>query len=336
MHKRQFLSKVLARTGLLGLISAMRGGLVRKLPILAYHRVVDADEATFPFDIELVSTSTAQFEAQMRYIRDHFTPITFRTLGDCLRGAAKLPRKPIVVTFDDGFDDNYTTAFPILKRLGVPATIFLSSGYIGGVQTFWFDRVAFMVLNTSASRVRIGKETEPLTDLQQRRGALKRILFRLKRMENGRRIKAIANIERQLGAGLPAQNSASKPLSWEQVAEMSAHGIEFGSHTVSHPTLTQLSPTALRQELLRSKQDIEAQLRQSVDVVSYPVGEQHAFDKSICEAAAETGYGFAVSYLQGNNRIDALDRYALRRIHIERQVDRDYFRAALCAPTIFP
>ncbi len=112
-----------------------------KLLVLAYHRICETEG--FTWDDDLVSASPREFERQIRYIAERFTPITFEELGRILNGRSLMPPRPVIVTFDDGYMDNYLQAFPILKRYKVPATFFIPVGFIGTQRITWWDLKAF-------------------------------------------------------------------------------------------------------------------------------------------------------------------------------------------------
>src|SRR5579872_3996890 len=147
IDKKMLLARCLVTGRVLSPLARIRAACRADIPILAYHRIWDIrDEDGFPFDIELVSACIGEFQWQMEYVRRNFDPITFATLLKILDGEQSAPPKPIIITFDDGFEDNFQNAFPILSALDVPATIFLSTGYIGGERTFWYDRLAQLIL----------------------------------------------------------------------------------------------------------------------------------------------------------------------------------------------
>jgi peptidoglycan/xylan/chitin deacetylase (PgdA/CDA1 family) len=336
--KKALLSKVWTGAGLANaLLTVPPVAGDDRLIILAYHRVFDvADEDSFPFDPELISAGTAAFAAQMKFVRKHFTPIRFSDVIDAKIGGRRLPRRPIVVTFDDGHLDNFTHAFPVLKDLGIPATIFLSSGYIGAAGTFWFDRLAELLFRAEPGPLRLTSlaYSVALGDVASRRHATELLQEALKRVPNSLRLQVIAELDGTLGMGL-APLPGSAVLNWEQVREMAGAGIEFGSHTVSHPTLTMLDDDELHRELYESRMKIQQETGQPVEVVGYPVGNAYAFDERVVQAAKSCGYKLGVSYVSGVSRMGDPDEFALRRLHIERQVTFAEFCAMLSLPGVF-
>ena len=339
--KRGVAANLLTRTGIIAAINRVRPRISNKLTILAYHRVLDVEnEDSYPFDIDLISASTAGFREQMRLLRRHYNPITFATLLDHQRTGTPLPPGAAIVTFDDGFDDNFRNAFPILKETGVPATIFLTTSFIDGQRTIWFEALAYRVMCAPPTTVRLaaqpGVSIEVRRDRSSRRRVLHSLLEVLKRVPNRERLALLADLERQLPVGEDlAAYRASQPLSWAQIREMSREGIEFGSHSVTHPILSMLTPEELRFELETSRQRIEVETGRPVHVLAYPVGGRNAFSPDVKRAARSAGYELGVSYLRGVQDPSNWDPFEIRRIHVERYIDMRMFAATLALPEAF-
>lgn len=329
---------LLERAGIIGLVGAIRRRASGTLTVLAYHRILDVpDEDAFEFDIELVSASVDEFNQQIAYLKQHFHPMTFREVLDHVDGGSALPSGACVVTFDDGFADNFHHAFPVLKRWGVPASIFVSTGYLDSQETFWYDRLAHAVLITKAGHVRMPGAPEIVLGrgIRARRPVVKSLLRDLKAMHDHRRREAIAALHEQLLPGGPKAFRESAPMTWEMAAEMSRWGIEFGSHTVSHPVLSMLTHDALRSELRDSKLRIEQVLGKTIDVIAYPLGGADAFSPRVQEEVRAAGYQIGLSYIPGVENVKTWNPYAIRRLHVERYVDPSWFRAMLVAPRLF-
>ncbi|MBI5761247.1 MAG: polysaccharide deacetylase family protein [Planctomycetales bacterium] len=337
--KKGLLARALVAGRFTPIMSRLRSMCFRDLPILAYHRVWDVDdEDRFAYDVELISASVSDFGWQMEYVRRNFTPITFATLGKILDGEAECPRRPIIVTFDDGYDDNYLHAFPVLHAMGIPATMFISTGYIGTAKTYWYDHLSHLLLTTKRSSVFVAglNESLELGDVRSRRVATRRLLSHLKRVPNDQRLATIDELDASLDGD--ADRSAtfeSGPMTWQQVCEMSAAGIEIGSHSESHPILANVSDGELHHELDESKRSIQSYVRRPVTAISYPVGGTTAFDNRVCAAVKSVGYRFGVAYVPGTNPMNALDHFGLRRLHVERYTDRAYFASMLNLPEVF-
>jgi len=322
---------------------AMARGLRRianhELTILAYHRVLEmGPEERYPFDPELVSASPEEFAWQMAYVKKNFDVIRFDDVVAHLDGKAKLPRRPLIVTFDDGFDDNYRQAFPILKSQGLPAMFFVSTGYIGGATTFWFDELAHLIMRVPVQSVflsEIGRSLPDADSVTSRREATGEILSTVKKLGETRRIEFLADLRKAFGKYVdPASVSLSQPMSWANILEMSRGGMEIGSHTVTHPILSTMQPEDQRTELCESKARLERELGRSVDVIGYPVGTADAFDERVLAAVKEAGYRLACSYMAGTNHLATMHPLTLRRQRIERVTTRTYFDGLLSLPEL--
>jgi peptidoglycan/xylan/chitin deacetylase (PgdA/CDA1 family) len=340
MRKREYLAHGMTLLGLHGVCTFVRRLAIGEIPILAYHRVYDvADESRFPYDPELVSASVAGFAWQMKYVKARYQPITFQTLLDALDGRGTLPERPVIVTFDDGYDDNYHNSFPVLRSLGIPATLFVATGYIGRGKPFWFDLVANILYHAPPGRVSLNGFDMDLClddDVGSRRVATARLVGALKRVSNQRRLEFLEWFEEEYCHVVNAdESSRSRPLDWSHIREMSAAGIEFGSHTVTHPILSTLDDAALRQELVQSRETLEHELAKPVTVLAYPVGGPEEFNEKVVEMAQAAGYRLGVSYMQGVNRLRGLDRFRLRRQHVERYTSPPYFAGLLSLPEMF-
>lgn len=330
----------MAITGLHGLSSFLRGLRAGEIPILAYHRVFDiGQEQAFSFDPDLVSASSPAFAWQMLYLKKRYHPITFQTLLNAMDGKEQLPSRPVIVSFDDGYDDNYLNAFPVLRSLGMPATIFVSTGYVGSGKPFWFDLATHILYHLPNGNLTVKDLgiTLPLdTDVNSRRIAAGRLVGALKRVGNAQRLGILDWLEREHGDAMrPADFRLSRPLSWDQIREMSAAGIEFGSHTVNHPILSRLDDEELRRELTDSRLRLEQELGKPAPVLAYPVGGPEEFNDRVVRAATAAGYRLGVSYMPGVNRLGDMDRFRLRRQHVERYVSNAYFAGLLSLPEIF-
>ncbi|NKB87473.1 MAG: polysaccharide deacetylase family protein [Acidobacteria bacterium] len=335
--KRERVASVLGRLNVLEPMGSLGSRVQSELPILAYHRVVDIGvESDFPFDPELVSASPADFRAQMTYVRDHFNAITFGDVIRSLDGDHELPPRPIIVTFDDGFLDNYTNAYPVLRDLEMPATIFVSTGYIGSVETYWYDRVAYAIYRGPAGPFVLGSTRFELTDVASRRRATADAIRFLRGVADPVRRAHLGALEERIDCTVrEADRHLSQAMDWSQVRELHDAGIEIGSHTVSHPALSQCDDETLAFELWESRRELETRLGAPTPVVAYPFGGPGEYDGRVMAAATQAGYRLAASYISGRNLLGALSSFELRRLHVERYTDLATFASMLQLPQLF-
>lgn len=336
MSKRELFARALDNPVARKLLPPV-GGEAKGLRILAYHRVLDDDPASFPFDQDLISASTAVFREQMKFARANFDVISFKDLYRCELEGRAWPQRALIVTFDDGYRDNYTNAFPVLKELGIAATIFLATGHIGEQKLFWWDEIAWCVKQSRRQSItlpQISADAVPLASAADRRQAINKILAWIKEVPEQVRAEFVATLADKMGAPAPNGLASGMHLSWEEVKEMASARIEFGSHTVTHPILANVDEAQLKEEIAASKKTIERNLGEETLVFAYPVGRRARFGNRARETVARCGYRYAVSYDEGLATENPAERFVLPRIHVEREQSMSLFRANLMFPRL--
>jgi peptidoglycan/xylan/chitin deacetylase (PgdA/CDA1 family) len=230
---------------------AFAPALIKKpIPVLMYHRVVHEAPVGSRHGIWVTES---QFETQLRSLKDRgYTPMTLRQYRLCSDGKEVVPPKPVVLTFDDGYEDNYVTAFPLLQKYSFPAVIFLVADFLH--RTNFWDR------------------DEPVVPL----------------------------------------------LKCSQIQEMDRGGIEFGSHTLSHPHLSTVSSEQLHEELVSSKKAVENLTGREVLSLAYPYGDLNGEVKSVL---SEAGYAYGVATDSGPLSLQD-DLREIRRIPVFPGTDR--------------
>ena len=337
--RRQALASVLHRSGLVGGLTLLRSALVRDLRILAYHRVLTIDSGrAFDFDIDLVSASEQQFRAQMQLLASRFNPIRFSDLIDAAAGGKPLPPRPVIVTFDDGYDDNYRCAFPILRELGVPAMFFVSTGHVDSGRPYAYDWLVHMICRTSADHLRIAELDldMPLHGGHARRREIAAgLLDRLKTRTAAAQAAIIERLEREWQMPRSQGHADCRPMSWEQLREMCAAGMEVGSHGVWHHMLAKLPAAEMREEISASKAAIDRHLGVSSEVLSYPVGGFDAYNDEVIDVARAAGFRLGCTYTAGTDRLPVRAPFELRRLPVERYMDLAWFSALVGLPEMF-
>jgi peptidoglycan/xylan/chitin deacetylase (PgdA/CDA1 family) len=279
----------------------------RNAQILFYHRVNDEGDPYFP------GTPTALFDRQMAYIASRFHVLTLSELVERLQ-TGTLPANAVAVTLDDGYRDNFVHAFPILQRHSVPATIFLATSAIGSAKPLWHDEVFSAFRETSTLALEsFGPRSigGPLDTLSHRLRVQQTVLSFLRTLPEGERGTWVSRLRESLRVG-PVRPAPGLMLSWDEVRVMNRAGIDFGSHTATHPILVRVDSSHARRELLESKAKIESEIGTSVSGFAYPNGTAVDFDHETKMLLQETGYRYAVTTLAGTND-DQTDTYELRR-----------------------
>lgn len=337
--RRPRLARACGRAGAMPLIGWVRAALRRDVRILAYHRVLEtANPSRFRFDPELISASTDAFRQQVALIKRRFVPMRFDALIDCLEHGRPVPRRAVLITFDDGYDDNHRCAWPILREAGMSAMFFVSTGHIDSGRPYAYDWLVHMLCTTRARRLQapeLGID-EPLPDgLPARRAQASRVLDRIKTLDADAQQALIDRLQRAWSLPADAGNVDCRPMTWAQLREMRDSGMEVGSHGVNHRMLAKLGPEAMREEIIASKRAIERELGGEAQVISYPVGGPDAYSDAVIAAVREAGYRMACSYRAGPETLRPESRYAMRRIPVERGMDADWFAGMLALPEVF-
>ena len=265
------------------------------LQILIYHRVNDEYDPFFP------ATPRRAFEAQMEYLASRYFPCSLDEAVLRLQ-SRDLPDNAVAVTFDDGYRDNFLQAYPILRRARIPATIFLSTGVIGTDQVLWFEKVFTAFRQTQQPFYKSVDERMapmPIRTLAEKQRTLREVLTYLRGLPDQERQKAVTAVLERLDVAVGTIPGLM--LSWDEVREMSDNGVHFGSHTVTHPILSRISPAQLRHELADSKRVIEEQVGKPVISFAYPNGKRADYSPAVKRMLQEAGYRYAVTTEPGNN-----------------------------------
>jgi peptidoglycan/xylan/chitin deacetylase (PgdA/CDA1 family)/CelD/BcsL family acetyltransferase involved in cellulose biosynthesis len=274
--------------------------------ILYYHRVNDDGDRFFP------AISTELFEQQMRFVARHYQVVSLAELQNRLEDGS--PQPVMAITFDDGYQDNYHNAFPILQRYGLPATIFLTTGSVDSGEPLWFERLAIAAKKTSREfidlEIDIPRRFWMRTEAERLHSSREMFLV-LKDLPDSERRRRLDEILRLCGDPDDSERR-NKLLSWDQIRRMKAHGIDFGGHTVTHPFLARMGREEVMWEATECKKRIEDQLQSPAHYFAYPNGREEDFGPSNKELIRSAGYRAAVTTVWGLN-YRSTDPMELRR-----------------------
>jgi peptidoglycan/xylan/chitin deacetylase (PgdA/CDA1 family) len=301
--------------------------------ILLYHRV--AKSFSDPW-ANVVTPS--RFAEHLEVLQRHAHPIGLKQLSQALLGGEPLPDRSVIVTFDDGYADNLYNAKPLLERYGIPATVFVISGYIGSEREFWWDELERLFLqpgtlperltlrvNASTYRWELGEAvhySEKAFRRHWRSGRDVRSSYRslyeslwklLRRTAEDERRRVLDELLAWAGAE-EAVRPSHRPLSLEEVAALGTGGlIEVGAHTVTHPALRKLSHDSQREEILGSKAGLEEILNRPVTSFSYPYG---ILSEETVGVVREAGFSCACSTRAGVVKLST-ERFQLPRVEVQ-------------------
>jgi peptidoglycan/xylan/chitin deacetylase (PgdA/CDA1 family) len=308
MRKSHILAATLIKLSAIRLADALWGP--DRLTVLVYHRIGDADAPDFEGYRPNVSATPEQFRRQMAYVAEHFNVIDLARLQSFVVNDCPLPPRPLLITFDDGYLDNYTNAFPILRSLGLPAVIFLITNHMDDPTLPWWDQCAYYfrcTARTSAPLPFIGDCA--LATCEQRGTACDRLIETLKHVPEIYKQRAVQELRIVLGVDLPPDQSIF--LSWEQARELVANQIACQPHTVSHPILSQVDYAEMSRQLRESHARIEAETGQAATAFAYPNGLQGDYTEAALRAVHEVGYSLAFTHQPGPIHADLARQHPL-------------------------
>jgi peptidoglycan/xylan/chitin deacetylase (PgdA/CDA1 family) len=278
-----------------------------RLIILNYHR------------------ASGDLRSHMIYLRRHFRLMHLEEALEELYTPRKKKegtgdrRSPLVLTFDDGHRDNYTSAFKLACELQIPITVFLIPGYVESNRCFWWMAGEHLLRLTSMSEARVAGRVYHLK-VQEERQALLQVIDAHQRYATSvaEREEFLAEVCQALGVSQAALALEEPVLSWMEIREMEASGwVSFGGHTMHHPVLGYLMDiTEVQREIRESYSILEQQLGHQVRIFAYPIGQVEHICEGALQAIRETGYSWAVTTIYGLNT-PRTDPHQLRRISMD-------------------
>jgi peptidoglycan/xylan/chitin deacetylase (PgdA/CDA1 family) len=278
--------------------------------ILTYHRFSERDDEA--------STPAAALDEQLAYLTEHYRIVPLSELVEHLTGKGAMPPGLAAITIDDGYRDAYQIAYPLLRRYRAPATVFVVTEFVEGRIWLWTDKMRYLTsradaqelvtaINGESFRLRLGDDRSRLV-------AAERINSALKQLDDYAKNEAINLIAAALGVKMPeTPTDEFTAIDWQQAREMDAHGVEIGSHTVTHPILTKIDEQRLHSELKESRVQLESKMKRRIEHFCYPNGN---FDQRVRGEVAKSGYSSAVTTVSGLSQTGD-DLLSLRRIHTE-------------------
>jgi peptidoglycan/xylan/chitin deacetylase (PgdA/CDA1 family) len=292
-------------------VRRLRSGLGQQVLILLYHRVAKLDP-----DPWSLAVTPHHFAEHLEVMRQRTRPIPLQQLARAL-SYGNLPNRSVVVTFDDGYADNFHDAKPLLERYDVPATVFVSSGFIGHRCEIWWDELDHLLLqpgmlpeklrlkvNRNTYQWKLGEVAQYSERTQRRhrrwraweeapssRHALYCSLWELLHTATEEERRRVLSELRDWADAEPAKRLTHRPLSLKEVVGLARGGlVEIGAHTVTHPVLSVLSLTSQRREILESKNRLQAILGRPVTSFAYPYGRHSDYSAKTLTIVQQAGF----------------------------------------------
>ena len=325
-----FLATLLYYSGLLRIISKRR---VRQSPdklfkILTYHRILENEHHRKADTQPGMCVTQASFDKQLAFLTQEYYPVTLNELSGSLKNNRPIRERTVVVTFDDGWHDNYVLAFPLLEKYKLPATIFLPTDLIASNDLPTFIHVSLLLgegdiwpnraigcLKQIVNEYGLDRDNPKLSPdtIDRTRNDASRFMVTLMNLS----LEQIGQVAQRMmeAEGIDPDSWKARRwlMSWDEIRQLNRSLIDFGSHGQSHDLMIHISSEEVERELLESKRIIESELGEPVKLFSYPNGDYNAQIKQLVE---KSGYDCAVTVKGCDDRETLPDRFALRRINL--------------------
>jgi peptidoglycan/xylan/chitin deacetylase (PgdA/CDA1 family) len=263
-----------------------------RLSILIFHRVLAERDPLSPDEPD-----AERFETQMRWVRDWFNVMPLSQAVPRLFDGS-IPERALCVTFDDGYADNEAIAAPILARLGMTATFFVSTGFLDG-GCMWNDRLIEAVRacrTSSLDLADMGLASYPTNSVTERQQSVARLIREARHLPPEKRDE-VTQVAMARSGLAQAPSLMMRPA---QLRSLRAQGMDVGAHTVSHPILASLTPQQARDEIGGSREQIEHHLGEKISLFAYPNGVPHEdYAAEHAQMVQDCGFIAAVSTAWG-------------------------------------
>lgn len=306
---------------LVALLERFDRGRPDMLAVLTYHRIA---EPTSPGAHAALHVSPQRFEEHLDAVMRRYAVVSMEAVLAARNAGRRLPRRALLLTFDDAYVDFATNAWPMLRARDLPATLFVPTGYPDeSGRWFWWDRLG-EVLGRATETASI---STPLGDLPVSSPADRDRAYRLLRghcklvgLDAANTL--VAQIADEVGAPAPRNDV----LGWDELRRLAAEGVTMAAHSVSHALLPGLSDDALASELTTSLADVEREIGARSRAFAYPSG---AWDQRVATAADAAGFEVAFTTDRGINDLRNTNWLAMRRINVGHHTSSTLVRAQL-------
>ena len=323
-NKREHIAQTLGQLGVLGLLERVAALRQPALLVLTYHRIAERDKDRFYAPV--ISATPQSFRSQVKWLHNQMHILTLLELDNQIQAGGTWKEPVALVTFDDGYRDNFEVAVPILKDLKIPATFFITTGFLESPRLPWWDHIAYIVKETPRHRLELKRgpsDIHPAIVIELDgisrddavmpiiRAILDERITDLPWFLEHLRMKAEVTIEvESLGRALF--------MSWEQVRHIADCNdrLAIGSHGHSHHSLADLDMQSQQRELVVSKRILEERLGREVPAIAYPFGWTGTYTQATKMLVQKAGYRVAFASQAGVNYANRLDPFEINRLGV--------------------
>jgi peptidoglycan/xylan/chitin deacetylase (PgdA/CDA1 family) len=289
--------------------------------ILLYHGVHGADEALGLRNSSGKHIAADRFAAQMRHLAATRPLVSMRAIAAAYRGEGEIADGAVAVTFDDGFRNNYRHALPVLERYGVPATVYVATGFIGSGRMSWTDQLESALLRSREPRLDIetggSRRSWPLDGDAARLACLAAVKTLCKAMPYAEKDTLVDRIIDALGVDPQDSHPIYAFMDWNEVRAMAASPlIDFGAHTVDHVALAKVPVEEMRRQIDLSVAALETELQRPCAFFSYPEGQEDDYNTAVIGHLRQRGFDHCPTAIHGENLFPDTGAFDLRRIMV--------------------
>jgi peptidoglycan/xylan/chitin deacetylase (PgdA/CDA1 family) len=261
----------------------------QRLLVLGFHNV----DSTWCWPSP-AGEGVSTFLRQLKILDRVANVVPLKESLDALAAARPLPPRAVALTFDDGYRDNLTLAAPILRRFGMPATIFLVPHFLSRREHAWWERLGWAVRQARADELILDGVRHPLPDADARESALRAVEVGIKDRTHAERTHVVDQLVERLQPSGEFDADALF-LDWDSARELPAAGLTVGSHTLEHAILARETPADQQLSLRASRAMLERELGVEVDTLAYPNGKRVDYDATTLDEVRDAGYSYAVT-----------------------------------------
>jgi peptidoglycan/xylan/chitin deacetylase (PgdA/CDA1 family) len=307
-------------SGLVALARSLTERTGQRIVVLNYHRA-----------------SGGSLRRHLLYLRRHYRIMHAEAALEELYGSRKAGQRssdrriPLVLTFDDGYRDNYTDGYKLAQELQTPFTLYLIPSYIDSGAYFWWLEGKRLVKRAEVREATFADRIYHLEDAEDRAALARYIdgqLRHARSVAERETFLAEAYAKLQVPASSVEEELPALPLSWDEVREMDESGlVSFGGHTMHHPILAYLSDAEeVQHEITDCRAALEEKLGRPIRTFAYPVGQRQHISHEVIEAVKQAGFTWAFTTNYGLNRPES-DQYLLKRVEVD--VDQHWLIVAV-------
>lgn len=292
-----------------------------------YHRVLTDKEIQNSFSNSGIIVNVDSFDKQIEYLAKYFNILNVNQVIENIENGKQFNTRSCLITFDDGWIDNYRNAYPILKAHRASSLIFLPFNYIGTGELFWQEQIVNYIYvicryETEVPDILVKNNLSHIYNLQgnQLRKEINYFIGNLKKLSNEEIDNLVSKFKAHIEkSNYPTVGSVDEYIDWDHAHEMSRNNVWFGSHAMSHRLLTKLNNEELKIELKQSKVLLEGKLQLPIHSIAYPNG---SFNETVVNATRIAGYnlGFTTNtgYFQTNE-----NPFEIKRVNIHQNAARN-------------